>query len=353
MNNRTGAHASHSKLSLDSDRIVIPAANVQRVIETILQHAGCSSSVAQEVADHLIDTELCGVESHGVMRVMQYADQFAKGVMNPSVEAVIVKNDRSGDEVDGRGGIGIPAMRLAVDHCVSLAKERGIAALPVRHVGHTGRLGAYAERAAHEGCLVIIIGGGGRQNWRQVTPYGGRKALLPTNPFCFGIPGGQRGPVIVDFATSIIAGGWLYAARAAGAKVPFGSIMNRDGALSDDPADYFNGGAILPKGGAMGYGLAVMAELICEAMLGPVTTEVNWFVMAVDATRYREPHVMTSVAEEILAEIRACPPAEGVKRVEVPGERERRHRDDNRERIIALPELTWTAMCERAASAST
>jgi len=134
--------------------------------------------------------------------------------------------------------------------------------------------------------------------------------------------------------------------------VPFGSIMNRDGALSDDPADYFNGGAILPKGGAMGYGLAVMAELICEAMLGPVTTEVNWFVMAVDARRYREPHIMMNVAEEILAEIRACPPAEGVKCVEVPGERERRHRDNNRERIIALPEQTWRAMRERAARAS-
>jgi len=352
MSDRTVSVASHSKLSLDSDRVAVPAADVQRVIETILEHAGCSSSVALEVADHLIDTELCGVESHGVMRVMQYADQFAKGVMNPRVEAVIVKNDRSGDEVDGRGSIGIPAMRLAVDHCVSLAKERGIAALPVRHVGHTGRLGAYAERAANEGCLVIIIGGGGRQNWRQVTPYGGRKALLPTNPFCFGIPGGHQGPVIVDFATSIIAGGWLYAARAAGAKVPFGSIMNRDGALSDDPADYFNGGAILPKGGAMGYGLAAMAELICEAMLGPVTTEVNWFVIAVDASRYREPHVMTSVAEEILAEIRDCPPAEGFKRVEVPGERERRHRDDNLDRMIALPQLTWTAMRERAGRAS-
>ncbi|MEI6573813.1 MAG: Ldh family oxidoreductase [Alphaproteobacteria bacterium] len=352
MSDRTGSVASHSKLSLDSDRVAVPAADVQRVIEMILEYAGCSSSVAREVADHLIDTELCGVESHGVMRVMQYADQFTKGVMNSSAEAVIVKNDRSGDEVDGRGGIGIPAMRLAVDHCVSLAKERGIAALPVRHVGHTGRLGAYAERAAHEGFLVIIIGGGGRQNWRQVTPYGGRKALLPTNPFCFGIPGGQQGPVIVDFATSIIAGGWLYAARAAGAKVPFGSIMNRDGALSDDPADYFNGGAILPKGGAMGYGLAVMAELICEAMLGPVTTEVNWFVIAVDAGRYREHHVMMSVAEEILAEIRDCPPADGVKRVEVPGERERRHRDDNLDRMIALPQLTWTAMRERAARAS-
>ena len=160
-----------------------------------------------------------------------------------------------------------------------------------------GRLGAYAERAANEGCLVIIIGGGGRQNWRQVAPYGGKKALLPTNPFCFGIPGGQQGPVIVDFATSMIAGGWLYAARAAGGKVPFGTIINSAGELSDEPDDYFNGGAILPKGGAMGYGLAVMAELICEAMLGPVTTEVNWLIMAIDTTRYREPHIMMNVAE--------------------------------------------------------
>ena len=147
----------------------------------------------------------------------------------------------------------------------------------------------------------------------------------------------------------MIAGGWLYAARAAGGKVPFGTIINSAGELSDEPDDYFNGGAILPKGGAMGYGLAVMAELICEAMLGPVTTEVNWLIMAIDTTRYREPHIMMNVAEEILAELRDCPPVRGVTRVEVPGERERRHRDENRERIIALPEATWTSMQERAA----
>ena len=349
MNDKRAALGSHSKLQLASGRVTISAETVQEVVETILIDAGCSHSVAREVADHLIDTELCGIESHGVMRVMQYADQFAKGVMDPHAEAIIHRNEKGDDEVDGRGGIGIPAMRLAVDQCVARAKEKGIAALPLRHVGHTGRLGAYAERAADEGCLAIIIGGGGRQNWRQVAPYGGTKALLPTNPFCFGIPGGQHGPVIVDFATSMIAGGWLYAARAAGGKVPFGTIINSAGELSDEPDDYFNGGAILPKGGAMGYGLAVMAELICEAMLGPVTTEVNWLIMAIDTTRYREPHIMMNVAEEILAELRDCPPARGVTRVEVPGERERRHRDENRERIIALPEATWTSMQERAA----
>lgn len=352
MNDQKAVLGGHSKLNLNSDRGAIPAPIVQDVVEVILKNAGCSGATAREVADHLIDTELCGIESHGVMRVMQYADQFAKGIMDPRAEAIIRKNAKGDDEVDGCGGIGIPALRLAVDHCVMSAKEKGIAALPLRHVGHTGRLGAYAERAAEEGCLVIIIGGGGRQNWRQVAPYGGRKALLPTNPFCFGVPGGHQGPVIVDFATSMIAGGWLYAARAAGAKVPHGTIMNRDGHLSDDPADYFNGGAILPKGGAMGYGMAVMAELICEAMLGPVTTEVNWFVIAIDTKRYREPHIMMNIAEEILAELRDCPPAEGVNRVEVPGERERRYRQDNEGRLIALPDATWAAMQKRAARAS-
>jgi uncharacterized oxidoreductase len=226
--------------------------------------------------------------------------------------------------------------------------ERGSAIIAVRNVGHTGRLGAFAENAANKGCLVMIIGGGGRENWRQVAPYGGRKALLPTNPLCFAIPGGAQGPVVVDFATSVIAGGWLYAARAAGAMVPEGAIIDRDGLASRDPSAYFNGGAILPKGGAMGYGLAVVAELIGEAMLGPVATEVNWLVMALDTRRYREPHVMAAVAEEVLAELRNCPPARGFERVEVPGERERSRRAGNPERMLTIPEKTWDEICRLA-----
>jgi LDH2 family malate/lactate/ureidoglycolate dehydrogenase len=136
-------------------------------------------------------------------------------------------------------------------------------------------------------------------------------------------PGGARGPVVVDFATSMIAGGWLHAARAAGALVPEGAIIDADGRSSRDPEAYFAGGAILPKGGPMGYGLAVMAEMICEAMLGPVTTECNWLVLALDAAQWRDGGAVRDAAEAVLAELRDCPPAPGVARVEVPGERER------------------------------
>jgi LDH2 family malate/lactate/ureidoglycolate dehydrogenase len=210
--------------------------------------------------------------------------------------------------------------------------------LPVRDVGHTGRLGAYAEAAAEAGCLAIVIGGGG--TWDQVAPYGGRKAILPTNPYCLGIPGGARGPVVLDFATSQIAGGWIYAARSAGALLPAGAVIDSEGRPTRDPEDYFNGGAILPMGGAKGYALAVMAEMICAAMLGPVETECNWLTVALDTRRYRGAAEMQAAAEEILAELRDCPPAPGFERVEIPGERER-ERKAAAERSVHLPERTW------------
>ena len=333
---------------MDGGRLLVPPAMAAAKIVAILGKAGCDAETADAVARHLVDASLRGVESHGVMRVLQYAQQYRDGYMSAAATPSVRVLPRGPVEVDGGGGIGIPAMHLAVARACADTQASGIAAVSVRNVGHTGRLGAYAEAGAEMGHLVIIIGGGGRHNWRQVAPYGGRRAVLPTNPYCLAIPGGARGPVVVDFATSMIAGGWLYAARSAGAKLPVGALIDPEGRPSTDPEDYFRGGAILPKGGPMGYGLALMAELICEAMLGPVTTEVNWLVLALDTTRHRAPGRMREVAEEILAELRACPPAEGVSAVEVPGERERARREAGMTGGLSIPARTWTEILAAA-----
>ena len=92
--------------------------------------------------------------------------------------------------MDGLGGIGILAMDVATKAGIHAARAKGVAAIAVRNTGHTGRLGGFAEQAASEGFLFIACGGGARDRWRMVAPHGGAKAVLPTNPWCLGIPGG-------------------------------------------------------------------------------------------------------------------------------------------------------------------
>ena len=159
------------------------------------------------------------------------------------------------------------------------------------------------------------------------------QSLLHRNPRRQTWPGGA-------FATSSIAGGWIYAARSAGALIPEGCLIDRKGNPSRNPEDYFEGGAILPAGQQKGYGLALVAEIMAEAVLGPSTTEGNWLLLVLDTRRYREQERMYQAAEAVLEELRNCPPAPGCKRVEIPGERERDFRKESQGEI-QVPERTW------------
>ncbi|MBM3573847.1 MAG: Ldh family oxidoreductase, partial [Alphaproteobacteria bacterium] len=179
-----------SKLTLDGARVTVAPAEAARRAARIFERVGCPPARAGAIADHLIDAELCGVESHGIMRTLQYAEQFETGIMRAGAEPALQHDERGAWRVDAGGGSGIPAMLLATDHACAMAKRDGMAAIAVCRAGHSGRLGAYAERAAGAGCLIIIIGGGNRREWPMVTPHGGRKPVLPTNPYCIGIPGG-------------------------------------------------------------------------------------------------------------------------------------------------------------------
>ena len=325
---------------LKSKRIDVNVSTSIKVLNDIFLKLGCSKNVSKEVSEHLADANLCGVESHGIMRVLQYAEQFKSGYMEPKSKPKILVDSKGTKRVSGNKGIGIPVMTIAYNAGINDAKKNGVSVLSIRNVGHTGRHGAFADIAAKKGVLTICMGGGNRQTWRQVTPYGGAKALLPTNPWCIGIPGGNIGPVVLDFATSKIAGGWIYAAKSAGALLPKNCIIDKNGKPSQNPDDYFNGGAILPSGAQKGYALALMGELIGESLLGPSTTEANWLLISIDTSKFRSMSKMKIAAEEVLEEIRKCKPAEGFKKVEIPGERERENRD-NSHGVISIPENTW------------
>ena len=208
-----------SKLEFDGKRVNISSEQAKSVISEIFQNIGCDENTAAIVAEHLVDTSLCGMESHGVMRTLQYAEQMQTGYLDPRAKPWLDISDSSNEFVDGDGGIGIPAMQMAYERGMMRSKESGISSISVLNTGHTGRLGAFAEEAAEKGFLTLCFGGGNHKNWKQVAPHGGSQAILPTNPWCIGMPGGELGPVVADFATSKIAGGWVDVHRLEGTRV--------------------------------------------------------------------------------------------------------------------------------------
>ena len=324
------------------DRVAVPPDTASKLAQGLFEAAGAGPDVAAEVAGHLIEADQCGVESHGFVRTIQYMREMLDGTVIPTARPIVNRLSDTVLMINAQGGIGIPAMRRTHELAVEQAQQTGLAAVGLLGAGHTGRLGAFGDIAANRHCLSITLGGGNRKTWRMVAPYGGREAMLPTNPFCIAMPGGDLGPVIIDIATSQAAGGWIYAPRAAGVSLPEGLILDRHGAPSCDPQDYFDGGAILPKGGPLGYGMALIAELIGEAMLGPVEKgEINWLVLAVDCRSFNQAYAMQRVAEEILSEIRASAPQREAEPVQIPGERERALHAASQGQPLMVPRKIW------------
>lgn len=327
-----------SKLKVP-DRISLNPRQVVTKLTGLFHRSGFTPDDAAEIAAHLVESDLSGVESHGIARTMQYVREVRSGKLNGSAIPLVSKLSKNQLEVTTDGGSGIPAMRVAVSETAKAARQEGLAVCAVRGAGHTGRLGAFAERAAELDMMTILIGGGNRHAWRQVAPFGGIDPLLPTNPYCIGIPGGERGPIVLDFATAKIAGGWIYAARDAGVAVPEGALIDKNGQPTTNPNDFFKGGAIVTKGEQLGSGLAIMAEMVCHAMLGPVDKgETNWLVLSVDCSKFREKSAMQEAAEEVLSELRGSRPAQGFDHVSIPGERERQAREQSQ---LWVPAKIW------------
>ena len=145
-----------TKLELRGDRVEVPASEARSTIIDIFNRLGCDDEISQAITDHLIEANLCGVESHGVMRVMQYAERMRSGAMKTAIRPEVRATKTGATIVDGGMGSGIPAMLLAYETVAAQAQDAGLAALSIINTGHTGRHGAYADSAAAQGLLTIL-----------------------------------------------------------------------------------------------------------------------------------------------------------------------------------------------------
>jgi LDH2 family malate/lactate/ureidoglycolate dehydrogenase len=240
--------------------------------------------------------------------------------------------------------------RMAIDK----AKKNGVSCVALRNLCHLGRLGAYAEMAAEKGCAAILYCSTGGQSLSQAS-FGGSKRKLGTNPIAMGFPG-EDGPIISDFATSVAAEGKVRVYRARGHRLPDGWILDKNGAPSNDPNDFYDGGTLLPVGGSVGHKgfcLAVMTDIFAgilarNGFLGKPNKQFSngSFFVVIDIERFAPLTSAKSEASTMVKFVKDTPLAQGFESVLHPGEKEVKSRRERSKSGVAIEDETWNQVMD-------
>jgi uncharacterized oxidoreductase len=346
--------------------IHVPAGALTDFCAEIFQRVGSRPEEARAVAASLVDANLTGHDSHGVLRVPRYVDWVRSGDTVPNQTIARLVDTPVIAVLDGRHGFGQIVAPEAVDIGVAKAKAAGLSAVALRNSGHVGRVGEWAERAAAAGMISIhFVNAAGSI---LVAPFGGVERRLSTAPFSVGIPREGADPVVLDFATSLVAEGKVNVASFGGKPLPPDALIGPDGALSGDPALLYGPlageghrnhalglGAIRAFGEHKGSGLALICELLGGSLTGNGATEPNrkfangMFSLYLDPDQIDPSHVFDADMARYLAWFREAKVAPG-EAVLTPGEPERMARAKRMATGVPLPEEAWEAILASARS---
>jgi len=328
--------------------IVVPAEALVALVSRMFVAAGIGAKTAMTVAEGLVEADLDGLPSHGVLLVEMYVDRLRGGSVSTREKAEIV-SDRGATLVLDAGHAlgqltGDQAMRLAATR----AKQYGVGIVAVRHAFHFGAARRYVAQAVAEGCIGIAM-----CNTRPLMPApGGAERVVGNNPIAIAVPSDDDIPIVLDMATSAVAMGKIRLAEKAGQAIPETWAVRADGSATTDPKEAI-AGMLLPAAGPKGFGLAFMIDLLCGLLSGGASGEkvkplygdpsvpydCSHLFMAIDVGHFCDPAWFRREAAAAAAHIRAGARAPGVAQLFVPGEPEWRRRAEAGDKVTLDPAL--------------
>ena len=356
-NTETEVPAPDLKLST----VVTTAANLETIVRKILMGAGADQENALRVAEGLVSSDLCGVESHGVWQLPGYVERIKGGEINVTGKPALLSETSNTALISGNWSFGHVGAKFATEVAIDKALENNLSLVSLVQTHHIGRLGEYVELAASAGLISMIWAGGFSETAPAAAPFGGRKPILHTNPIAMAFPSNGRPSMTFDFATTALSGAKIHQARGKHKSLPLGSIVDRDGNPSTDPMAFFEGGAYLPFGGHKGYAFMLAAEYLgriftgsddfAEPQLGgAIFGHSGATIIAFRANLFQPVDQYCRRSEDLETRIRAVPPAPGFREVLMPGDLEERARRTRRRDGIPLPIETWNSIKELAHS---
>ncbi len=328
------------------------ASHLHSITRRIFSAAGATRPIAEVVAGILVNANLAGHDSHGVLRIPEYLRLVERGRLRVDAEPTVLAETAGTLLLDGNDGFGHYTARCAMARAIDKARHAAICCVNLVRTGHIGRLGEYAEQAAHAGCIgIITVGSGQGGGGGSTTPYGGARGAFGTNPIAVGVPTGDAAPFIVDYATSMVAEGKLRVARSKGEDLPAGYIVDRHGVPSVKPDDFYDGGYLLPFGNHKGYALSMLTCLL-GGLSGRFDVEhgamEGAYLQVIDVAALTPVEAYQQGVRAFLDGIRRTPPAPGFDAVLVPGDFEHRSRKQRLAHGIEVPDMIYRQIEECA-----
>jgi uncharacterized oxidoreductase len=330
--------------------------SLETLTQSIFMSNGCTLEAAGQIAKSLVLANLCGHDSHGVVRIAPYLANIDRGVLQPDVELSVLHETDSLVVADAQQGFGQVQMPAIIKRLASKANAQGIACGAMKRCGHIGQLSQWVENAAHQGfaALLTVNDNGALQ---AVAPPGGIRPTLSTNPISIATPS-DPDPILVDISTSVVANGKILVAHKENKQVPAGWLRDEHGQPTTDPAVRYQDppGSLNPSGGYKGFGLGFLLDVLVSGLTGgycpPAPSEAvpanNVLMVLWDPQHFQGADHIISEAVRLEQFIRASPLLDEDSPITLPHDRSRETKSERRINGIPLGSEVYSQITEIA-----
>lgn len=329
-----------------TSNVTVDHGDLRRLAVAALTAAGTSERHAAFAADILVEGDLMGLGTHGVLRLLVYCDRLRSGGTNAKADIRVERKAPSLALVSGDNGLGQAIAMTALEAGLDMVADSGIAYIGCHDSNHLGALAPYGLKACKKGFVLIC----GTNASTTIAPWGGREARLGNNPLSVAAPCPAAPHFILDMAMSVAARGKIRKAQREGTAIPEGWAVDAEGKPTTDPAAAL-AGFLLPFGGHKGSGLSQAVDLLSGVLTGArFLTDISpWteyperpcgtghFFLLIDPVRLLGAEAYGSAIARFRHLIQSTPPADAELPVQIPGQREQEHREKALREGIELP----------------
>ena len=330
--------------SNEKEKVIARPETLLAFCTAVFEKLGVPHEDALLAADAIVGSNLRGVDTHGVIRMLVYTAKLKGGFVNPRPNLRPLRETKGTALIDGGNGFGQVVGYRAMEIALKKAKEVGVSCVSVRNSNHFGTCAHYSLMAPRQDMIGLAFTNASA----QIAPTGGAEKLLANNPWSIAVPAGRHFPVVLDMANSVVARGKIRQAAKEGRSIPLEWAVDKNGRPTTDPKAALEG-FLLPVGGYKGYGITLMVDLLtgvlADSAYGPrvqvldiveAIGGVGHTFMAIDLAAFGELAEFKARVDGYIDEIKGSRKAAGVQVIYVPGEIEFLKEQERRQKGIPL-----------------